>query len=306
MAQLVLRGERAPQLCRYAAVVLPAMVLAAGLGTRLRPLSDLRAKPLVPVGDRPALAHVLERLRAAGVARIVVNVHHRAHEVRAFVDAQPGGVAVSEEAELLGTAGGLAQASDRLGEGDVLVWNADILASVDPRALAEAHARESPEATLVVQPMAPGAGSVGLDQAGRVVRLRQERFGEEAGGGEFLGIHVLGAALRARLPPRGGLIEDVYVPALARGATLRAVPYADRWHDIGTVAAYLDANFAWLDARGLSSWSGAGARVSDRVALDRCVVGAGAAVGGEGVLARCVVWPGARAAAPLQGVVVTS
>jgi mannose-1-phosphate guanylyltransferase len=198
------------------------MVLAAGLGTRLRPLSDLRAKPLVPVGDRPALGHVLERLREAGVVRVVVNAHHRAQDVRAFVEAQPGEVAVSEEPDLLGTAGGLAQARDLLGEGDVVVWNADILATVDARALAAAHAREAPAATLVVQPMARGSGSVGLDAGGRVVRLRQERFGDETSGGEFLGIHVLGAALRGLLPPRGGLIEHVYVPALARGAVLRA------------------------------------------------------------------------------------
>jgi mannose-1-phosphate guanylyltransferase len=282
------------------------MVLAAGLGTRLRPLSDLRAKPLVPVGDRPALAHVLDRLRAAGVTRIVVNAHHRAPDVRAFVEAQPGDLAVSEEPDLLGTAGGLAQARHLLGEGDVLVWNADILATVDARELVEAHARDAPAATLVVQAMARGAGSVGLDAAGRVVRLRQERFGDEASGAEFLGIHVLGADLRALLPARGGLIEDVYVPAVARGAVLRALPHGDRWHDIGTVAAYREANLAWLDARGLASWSGAGARISEGVTLDRSVVGAGATVEGTGVLAGCVVWPGARATAPLQGSVITS
>src|SRR5258708_10278422 len=103
------------------------MVLAAGLGTRLRPLTDHCAKPLVPVGDRPMVAHVLERLRTAGVSRIVVNSHHRVDEVRDFFRSQPH-VRVSEEQELLGTAGGLAYASESLGEGDVAVWNADILA----------------------------------------------------------------------------------------------------------------------------------------------------------------------------------
>ncbi len=285
------------------------MILAAGLGTRLRPLTDVRAKPLVPVGDRPALAHAIERLRAAGVTRVVVNAHHRAEDIRAFVLALAqarGGVTVSEERELLGTAGGLARARALLGEGDVLVWNADILATVDPRALVEHHARERAEATLVVQPMAPGAGSVGLDAEGRIVRLRRERFAEEASGGEFLGVHVLGAALRARLPERGGLVEDVLLPALARGETLRAMPYAGRWHDIGTVAAYLAANRAWLEQRGLASWVGPGAHVAEAVTLDACIVGAGAAVVGQGALAGCVVWPGARAAAPMQGAVVTS
>jgi mannose-1-phosphate guanylyltransferase len=281
------------------------MVLAAGLGTRLRPLSDVCAKPLVPVGDRPALAHVLDRLRAGGVSRVVVNAHHRAGDVRAFAAAEPGLVSVSEERDLLGTAGGLSYARALLGEGDVLVWNADILATVDPRALVAEHGREGAEATLVVQPLAPGTGSVGLDASGRIVRLRQARFGEEASGGEFLGIHVLGAALRERLPERGGLVEDVFVPALARGATIRAMRYAERWHDIGTIAAYLAANRAWLEARGLASWVGPGARLGEGVTLDACVVGAGATVGGEGVLAGCVVWPGSYATAPLQGAVVT-
>src|SRR5260370_35664639 len=97
------------------------MVLAAGLGTRLLPLTENCAKPLVPVGDRPMLAHVFERLSTAGVSRIVVNAHHRLDEVRAFVRSRPG-VSVSEERELLGTAGGAAHASELLVKADVTVW----------------------------------------------------------------------------------------------------------------------------------------------------------------------------------------
>jgi len=278
------------------------MVLAAGLGTRLRPLSDLRAKPLVPIGDGPALAHLVDRLRAAGIRRVVVNAHHHADQLRAFARVHPG-MALSEEPELLGTAGGIAHAADLLGAGDVLLWNADILAAVDVPALLAAH---GDQATLVVQPLAGGQGSVGMDEAGRVVRLRRERFGEEARGGEFLGIQVLGAALRARLPARGGLIEDVYIPALARGATLRALPFHGVWHDIGTVTRYLAANMAWLAARGVAHWVGPGARIGGGVTLDGAVVGEGASVTGTGALHRCVVWPGANAAAPLEDQVVTA
>jgi mannose-1-phosphate guanylyltransferase len=278
------------------------MVLAAGLGTRLRPLTESCAKPLVPVGDRPALAHVLDRLRRAGATRLVVNAHHHADQLRAFVAGQPD-VAVSEEAELLGTAGGVQRAHELLGEGDVLLWNGDILGDVDARALVAAHRAA---ATLVVQPLAAGQGSVGLGADGRVVRLRRERFGEEDRGGEFLGIYVLGAALRARLPERGGMIEDVLVPALARGEVVRAVLFEGPWRDIGTVGSYLDANLAWLAARGARSWVGPGARVAEGVTLDRAVVGAGAVVEGSGVLSRCVVWPGAHARAPLTDEVVTS
>jgi mannose-1-phosphate guanylyltransferase len=124
-------------------------------------------------------------------------------------------------------------------------------------------------------------------------------------GGQFLGIYVLGAELRAGLPAAGGMIEDVMVPALARGATLRAFLYERPWHDIGTLASYLAANRAWLEACGLSCWVGPGARVAEGVTLDATVVGAGAEVTGGGVLSRSVVWPGARAAAPLADAVVT-
>jgi mannose-1-phosphate guanylyltransferase len=286
------------------------MILAAGLGTRLKPLTDLRAKPLVPVGDRPAMAHVLDRLRAAGVQRVVVNAHHHVEQLRVFAQAEPlraSGQAeplvLSEEPELLGTAGGIAHARDRLGPGDVLLWNADILAHVDVTKLLAAH---GDEATLVVQPRARGQGSVGTGVAGQVVRLRQALFGEEAQGGEFLGVHVLGAALRGALPERGGLIEDVYIPALARGATLRTVPFHGAWHDIGTVRSYIDANMAWLAARGLTRWVAPDARVAGGVVLDGAVVGAGASVTGTGALRRCVVWPGASVTAPRHDEVITA
>jgi NDP-sugar pyrophosphorylase family protein len=275
------------------------MVLAAGLGTRLRPLTDHCAKALVPVGDRPALAHVLDRLRTAGISRVVVNAHHHVDQLRAFALGAVGlDLGLSEEPHLLGTAGGIAHATRLLGGGDVLLWNADILADVDVPALLAAH---RDEATLVVQPLGRGEGSVGLDEAGRVVRLRKESFADEARGGQFLGIHVLGQALRARLPARGGLIEDVYLPALGRGEVLRAHLFEGPWHDIGTVATYLEANTAWLAARGLSHWLGPGARVADGIVLDRAIVGEGASVTGRGALTRCVVWPGANAVAPLEG-----
>jgi mannose-1-phosphate guanylyltransferase len=277
------------------------MVLAAGLGTRLRPLTDRVAKPLVPVGDRPALAHVLDRLRAAEAPRLVVNAHHHAAQLRAFAAAHRD-LAVSEEPALLGTAGGVAHARALLGKGDALLWNGDILADLDARALVAAHRAA---ATLVVQPMAKGQGSVGLDGRGRVVRLRRDRFGEEVSGGEFLGIYVVSEALRARMPEPGGMVEDVLVPALARGEPVDAFFFDGPWHDIGTLASYLTANLAWLVAREAGAWVAVGADVAPGVALDEAIVGEGARVEGTGTLRRCVVWPGARAVAPLEGAIVT-
>jgi mannose-1-phosphate guanylyltransferase len=283
------------------------MVLAAGRGTRLRPLTDHCAKSLVPVGDRPMVSHVLERLRTAGVSRIVVNSHHRVDEVRDFFRSQPH-VKVSEEQELLGTAGGVAYASESLGEGDVVVWNADILADVDLPALLQSHARQTEEpreSTLVVQRRGRGEGNVGVDKTGRIVRLRQTRVADETFGGDFLGIHVIGAALRSRLPPRGCLVADVYIPALRNGAALHGFVHPGPFFDVGTLDRYLDANLDWLEARRVQHWVGAGAHVESGVILTRALIGEGGRVRGSGVLARCVVWPGATATAPLRDAIVT-
>ena len=145
-------------------------LLAAGLGTRLRPLTTFVPKPLLPVGDRPALEHILERVRPLG-GPLVANAHHRAADLRAFLAASAPDVALSEEARILGTAGGLRAARALLGPGPVLVWNGDILASLDAARLIADHARANDaEGTLAVRPLPSGEGNVGTNAEGRVVR----------------------------------------------------------------------------------------------------------------------------------------
>jgi mannose-1-phosphate guanylyltransferase len=285
------------------------MILCAGLGTRLRPLTDACAKPLVPVGDRPALAHILEKVGGPG-RRVVVNAHHRAGDVRAFAAAWKGGgeVLVSEETELLGTAGGVERAAGLLGPGDVLVWNGDILApELDPGALvAAAHASGADAMLVVGQRRAAGEGNLGLDAEGRVVRIRRETRREgEVAGADFVPIHVVGAGIRARLPAQGCFVADVYLPAIASGARLLTFPYGAGWIDVGSVAEYRAANEAWLRARGIASWVAPSARVAPGVRVVGSIVGNGARVEGEGELARCIVWPGAVARAPLDGAIVS-
>jgi mannose-1-phosphate guanylyltransferase len=213
---------------------------------------------------------------------------------------------VLHEPELLGTAGGLANAAPALGEGDAVVWNGDILIDLDVRALLAAHRAGGAAATLAVAPRPAGEGTVGIDVAGRVTRLRGERFGEEAAGGDFVGVQVVGEALRRRLPARGCLVGDVYLPWLRSGGPLATSPAPDAWDDVGTVAAYLQANRRWLSRSRRSAHVGAGAVVAERVEVLGSVLGAGARVGGAGALRGCVVWPGAQAEAPLEGAVVTA
>jgi mannose-1-phosphate guanylyltransferase len=285
------------------------MILAAGLGTRLRPLTDELPKPLLPVGDRPAVAHVARVLCEAGLGEAVINVHYLAAAfTREVLAAMPLALTVIHEPEILGTAGGVANAAPHLGDGDVVVWNGDILARVDVKALAAAHRAGDAVATLAVAPRGGGEGTVGIGAGGRVVRLRGERFGEEIESGDFLGIQIIGPALRATFPMPGCLIDDGYRPALRRGLTVGTFPVAGAWDDIGTVASYVAANMRWLARTGRASYVHETATVAPGVSVVGSVIGAGAVVGGEGSLRGCVVWPGASitlTGAPLEAAVVT-
>jgi mannose-1-phosphate guanylyltransferase len=229
---------------------IPVFILAAGFGTRLRPLTDTLPKPLLLIGDRPALSHVLDAVRPVATV-IVANAHHRAAELRAYVATSAPYVRLSEEPRILGTAGGLRAAGALLGPGAVLVWNGDILSSLDAASLVSSHAASQARATLAVRPLANGEGNVGMDVDGRIVRLRRETTAPgELRGGAFLGVHVVGQELRDALPEEGCLIGDLYLPALREGQTLRAFEAPDvEWHDIGTLPEYDAARAAWR-ARG--------------------------------------------------------
>jgi mannose-1-phosphate guanylyltransferase len=281
-----------------------AMILAAGLGTRLRPLTDILPKPLVPVGDRSMLAHVVERVRAAGCAPIVVNAHHHADAIARACDEL--GVTVSRETEdLLGTAGGVARARALLGSGDVLVHNGDVLASASLADLLEAHRARGSAATLLVVARAAGEGNVGFDDLGTIVRLRKETFAPgETSGGEFTGVHVVSE--RVALPERGCLVGDVYMPRLRGKIADLCVHSASEFVDVGSPEGYLAANLAWLAACDIESYVGDDVVIDPRVTVDHCVIGSGASVEGEGVVARCVVWPGATVMAPIADAVVVT
>lgn len=282
------------------------MVLAAGLGTRLRPLTERLPKPLAPVGDRPQIDHVLGALADARVPRAVVNTHHLGDRFdEAWRRAQPLEVRCSPEAEILGTAGGLRLAAPLLGEGDVLVWNADILAELDVAALLRAHEASGALATLVVSEPISGRGTVGLAQDGSVARLRSFHRADDVRGVDYVGIAVVGAELRHTLPEVGCLVGDVLLPTLERGGRVESFALARRFVDTGTLRSYLDANLGWLEQRGLSAWKHRSAVVARSVSLEASLIGERAVVDGVGSLERVVVWPGARATAPLADAVVT-
>jgi mannose-1-phosphate guanylyltransferase len=287
-----------------------AMVLCAGLGSRLRPLTDELPKPLVPVGDRPLLAHIAAELARAGLERPIVNVHHLPRLFINEIEIMDAVFEVIEEPEIRGTAGGIAGARRLLSGSDaVLVWNGDVLTELPLGALLEvAVSARAP--CLAVRPCAVGYGTVGLGADDRVVRLRGERFGDELTGGDYLGVCALPAESVAALPERGCLVGDFALPALRSGGCVRAVrshpPY---WFDVGGLGSYFRANLSWLGRHFAASAQGFRApavALEAGVTVSSCVLGRAARVSGEGELRRVVAWPGAAVRAPLQDAVVTS
>ena len=131
-----------------------AFIFAAGLGTRLKPLTDTMPKALVPVGGKPLLAHVIEKLKAAGCKKIVINIHHFGDMIIDYVKSQNSfGVEIlfsDERQMLLETGGAIKHAVDLLGDEPFLIHNVDILSNVNLEALIAAHNESNSAATLLV------------------------------------------------------------------------------------------------------------------------------------------------------------
>ena len=131
-----------------------AFIFAAGLGTRLKPLTDTMPKALVPVAGKPLLAHVVEKLKAAGCKKIVINIHHFGDMIVDYVKSQGGfgiDIVFSDERQmLLETGGAIKHAVELLGNEPFLIHNVDIMSNVDLRALWSEHINSGSAATLLV------------------------------------------------------------------------------------------------------------------------------------------------------------
>jgi mannose-1-phosphate guanylyltransferase len=282
------------------------MLLCAGLGERLRPLSAELPKPLVPVGDRPVLAHIVHALRLAGHLSACANTHWMSEKFEAITDAFELPLTLIHEPLIRGVAGGIAGAREQL-VAPVVAWNGDLLLDEPPLEALMASVQGSSGICLAVAETV-GPGTVGLDATDRVVRVRGQRFGVEVRAADYVGLAGLGARALAELPDMGCLIGDYCLPRLQRGEPVDTCWIRGVWSEVGSLEGYLRANRHWLRThsnRERGSFVAPSAQIAPGVSLRDSVIGEGAHVSGSGVLAGCVVWPGAAASAPLSDAVVT-
>jgi NDP-sugar pyrophosphorylase family protein len=285
------------------------MVLAAGLGERLRPLTALRAKPAMPMLNRPLIQWTLERLARSGVSEVMVNLHHLPESVVAAVgDGRRLGLRVrySREPTLLGTGGGPRRVRSFFDDAPFLLVNGDVLFGFDLGRLVERHRASGARATLALK-RRRGPGAYSAITVGRDGRVRRIGGAGQPGGYLFTGVHVLDPRLLERLP-RGrasDTVRDLYAPMLARGEAVHGARVRGRWLDIGSPSLYLEAHLESLS--GGRSRVALGAAVARGAALRRSAVGAGARVDEGARVTDSVIWPGGvvEAGARLRRVIVT-
>lgn len=228
------------------------MVLCAGLGTRLRPLTEFVPKPACPVLNRPLVAYNFALLAGLGVRTVAINVHHLAERMTEVARSEAAalhlGLHVSTEPVLLGTGGGLKAAEAWLAGDTFVLLNGDFVFDVDLPAALATHRRHGATATLVVQPMPAGESYRPLHARpdGTLACLPGHPAPSGAQPWHFTGVHLLQPAIFAGLRSEpSGIFETGYRHLLASGARVQVHEDRGSWRDIGSPAQLLAAN---LDA----------------------------------------------------------
>ena len=226
-----------------------AMILAAGLGTRLRPLTNTVPKPLLPISGTPLIVWNLLLLKRHGFHDVVINLHHLGPMIeQALGNGSNYGLRIvySREPVILGTGGGLKKAEPHFSGEAVLVLNGDTLVELDLGAFCAFHQQRDAVATLVLRkdPEAARWGLVEMDSDNRIVRITG-RGKSESGPVQprmFAGIHILHPRLLRDVPKgKESSIIDPYVAAIQRGETVLGYDSEGYWSDIGTPERYAQA-----------------------------------------------------------------
>lgn len=225
------------------------MILAAGLGTRLRPLTHTIPKPLLPVGGVPLIVWNLLLLKRHGFRHVVINLHHLGPMIeQALGTGSRFGMRIiySHEPVILGTGGGIKQAEPHFSGEPVLILNGDTLVELDLEALCDFHRTRNAAATLVLRedPDAAQWGLVEVGEKGQILRITGKGLVDSvpAMPRMFAGIHILHPRL-LRQVPKGVVssIIDPYVRAIEQGEPVFGYDLQGYWSDIGTAERYAQA-----------------------------------------------------------------
>ena len=267
-----------------------AMILAAGMGSRLLPLTLSRPKPLVPVGNRAIIYHTITWLKAHGVDEIVVNAHHHRNQIYDYLDeGRPFGIRihVSEEPEILGTGGGIRKTRWFWDTEPFIVVNGDILTDIDLSLAYETHQKRGDLATLVLHDFKP-FNQIKVDENRNILDISAE---PKTGRLAFTGIHIMNPEVLDHIPPdRFSCILECYRALIRENRPLRGHLVQNHyWRDAGTIESYIEANRETLN--GAPFLLGRDCRIHDHARLkDWAVLGDGVSLEKNASVVRSILW----------------
>lgn len=287
-----------------------ALVLCAGYGSRLRPLTYFTPKPLLPVAGVSILERTLRRLAHAGCEAVAVNLFHQGEQIERALGADFEGMPLrfSHEEKRMGTLGAFTLLRDFFAPADViLLVNGDSLCHWPFKRLLRKHAKSGARATLLLvrrPDPAEYGGGVGVGGDGRLHSFMRGKDEDELEEVEkrhvFAGAHALDPALLDRVPDGpSNIVPTLYEPLLAEGELITTTSTGLRWHDLGTPDRYLEGALDWARGGGLErlwrrNWTAPGATVHPSAKLQSAVVEAGAVIEAEARVEGSLVLPGAR------------
>jgi mannose-1-phosphate guanylyltransferase len=281
-------------------VITHALVLTAGLGTRLRPLTDVRAKPAIPVAGEPMIRRIISWLAAHGVTDLVLNLHHRPETLTAVVgDGADLSVRVrySWEPRILGSAGGPRQALPLVAADPFLIVNGDTIADVDLAMLSVAHDTSNAIVTLALVPNHEFRryGGVLLDPEGRITGF-VNRGPSAEGSYHYIGVQVVQAAAFDAVPQGEAArsIGGVYDTLMRQqpGSVRGFVSDAEFW-DVGTIEDYWRTSTALAIRSDMADLGvGRGCHVDRSARIARSILWDDVHVGAEAVIEDCILTDG--------------
>jgi len=288
-----------------------AFVLGAGLGTRLRPLTEDLPKPLIPIFQKPLITFALDHLIDMGVDRFVINTHKQPELFQSFFDASEYDgrlINLIHEPDLLDTGGGIKNAERYLGSDPFVTYSGDILTDIDLQPLIDEHFHYGNDVTLVLRDTGLASDVAFRDH--RVVDVAN-RYGT-AGNVDFANVAVWNSEVFERIPQRQKIsFIPILVDWIGQGAKIGGlVMNGGKWFNIGSRTEYLDVHRMilrehwkphWVKIREWPERIARSAIVDQNAELRGCsVIGEHCIVGAGAILEDTILWPGAQIASKCQ------
>ncbi|MCD4653644.1 NDP-sugar synthase [bacterium] len=289
-----------------------AVILAAGFGTRLRPLTNHRAKPALPFFNFSLITHIINQLKSFGIEKIFINLHYQGWSVRRILRLEADlqiSVVFSYEPQILGTAGALEPVKSHLRDKPFLLVNGDVLADIDLAAMTKAHFESGNAiATLAIHPASTSQGFPAIGSSNNNILARfpygNLKNGIIAWEGTFTGMHIISPGIWEYIKKKKYqcINSGIYAQAIADGHHLATYRHDGYWNDIGTPERYYKAHEDVLcgqlkifhNQRSIQKfWIAPTAKVDSSVKIrNTVVIGPDSIIQKNCTLENIIVWPG--------------